>query len=328
MGTIMECLILTVILAVSQTPSPVPGKTADKPTGSSQGIQKQSTEKQKPTVTPVLINSTKSEVSQNTREQPSNTNTEKSVVVREPVAVTVHTSWWERFSVIFAGLLVAAAGIGAYFANLTLRTMQGQLESMNQQLAQMRSAGTQTDALITQATRQVDQITISAIAAKASADGLKMSERAWMISCSPNMSDSFAGQGACKRTYVCVLKNAGRTPAMITEIGFGIGKTDSFDQIPRDPIYSPIWRFNKIVVAPNDSLYLREEWLPTVFLSHEDLQAIRNNRLFIYGYGFVNYLDFFSKNDEDFRQTRFCHSGRTGDTYPCIEAPPNYHGIK
>jgi hypothetical protein len=162
-------------------------------------------------------------------------------------------------------------------------------------------------------------------AAKVSADGLKLGERAWMICCGPTMGYTPVESGKRNYTYVCGLKNFGKTPAMIIEVGFDIGIADSLDNLPRFPKYTRSWQLNKITVAPGDSLYLRQEWFAYLSLDAGQSQAVLRGNLYVYGYGFVRYLDFFSKNDEDFRETRFCHSIRASTTRPCVEAPPEYH---
>ena len=166
---------------------------------------------------------------------------------------------------------------------------------------------------------------IAADAAKASADGLKLGERAWMIPRDPSIGYMPTESGTRNYTYFCKLRNFGKTPALITEVGFEIGIVDLLNHIPQPPKYTRTWPLNKITVAPDDFLYLRREWFASLALDVGQSQAVAEGNLFVYGYGFLRYLDLFSKNDADFRETRFCHCLTGGGFQPCIEAPPEYH---
>lgn len=306
-----QLLQFAMVLMIVQASPPVPGQASNTRTDSGHQIQKQGGNQQKPAITPSLIDSGGRKVSQDTGDQQGERENNKPIVFAKPITVSIVTTWWERLYVIFTGLLVIAAGAGAYFANLTLQTMQSQLRRMEEQTA---------------------GIAKSAEAAKASADGLKLSERAWMVAWEPEMVIP-SGEQPREEVwfYNCSFKNTGRTPARIVEICIELGKTDSLNRIPQSPAYSTekTRQYNTVLVAPNDSLRLPGAEL---FLAVIEAERVWNEKLFLYGYGFVKYLDVFSKNEKDVRETRFCHCLQVVDARktegwarPCLEAPKEYH---
>lgn len=152
------------------------------------------------------------------------------------------------------------------------------------------------------------------------------SQRGWMVSSRPYIGpDSFNNL-----FYNCRAKNIGQTSCKILESGVGFSRTDSLANIPPVPIYSKKTQFNEIVVAPREWIAVKTELSPP--LKAGEYEAMRDGKLFIYGYAFVKYLDIFSKTKEDIRETRFCHRcqapppGTPGYIInPCIEAPREYH---
>ena len=137
----------------------------------------------------------------------------------------------------------------------------------------------------------------NASAAKLSAEGLINSERAWMAGFSER-KQQFATASSENIGYICYVKNTGKTPSRILEIGIAFRKTDSLGNIPQEPAYREEEKtsFNTIVVPPDDSIPISANLSPP--FTGDDYVSFRDRRLFIYGYGFVRYLDVFDKQRE------------------------------
>ena len=81
-----------------------------------------------------------------------------------------------------------------------------------------------------------------------------------------------------------------------------------------------------MVVVPKDYFSMSAP-LPVTL---EEYRHIKDGKLFVYGYGFVKYLEVFS---EEIRETRFCHCYEIADPSrlitegfrPCVESPDSYH---
>ena len=200
--------------------------------------------------------------------------------------------WWSRASTI---LVTIFTGVLACMAYWQWRAMQAQATYIQSQAAYMRKA-----------------------------------ERAWMVTTIPGLEPF---KKPWDIVYFCYITNCGKTPARILEVGVALDKATSLDKIPTRPDQKGE-SYNKIVVAPGDSLPViarfedRNERLGvSEFASFE-----AGENLFVYGYGFVRYLDAFS--DDHVRETRFCHYYRIPSPgeppqwkgyWPCIKAPAEYH---
>jgi hypothetical protein len=146
------------------------------------------------------------------------------------------------------GVFVALRTLGGI--NRQVREMTEQRSVMAGQLREMQSAGAQTASLIEQAIQQVSALKTAAHAAednarvaKASADALVNSERAWVMAelgwyDRLNVAEGTSREGGCTtyETVVCMkltCRNDGRTPAWIDsvrgclEITDGVSLTDA-----------------------------------------------------------------------------------------------------
>jgi hypothetical protein len=157
----------------------------------------------------------------------------------------------------------------------------------------------------------------------------RRTDRAWMVTFEPEILFDGATSNVF---YRCKITNIGRTPSRIVETGIGFGTATDLSQLPSPPAYTERIQYNRIVVAPDDSISMRIELCPP--LSREDAQSIQAGKLFLYAYGFVRYLDVFGSRKRHTKETRFCHcsdtrlSLRYANEYPsrpCIEAPSEYH---
>jgi hypothetical protein len=163
------------------------------------------------------------------------------------------------------------------------------------------------------------------------ASAAKNSERAWMIG-SPNMQRLLLDtppEPSAQLLYVCNLKNTGRTPARILQTGLAFRKAKSFSDIPQTPSYEKkeTFSFTKVLIVPQDSFASTtvSQVTKAEYLAVSD----SGERLILYAYGFVKYLDVFGKP----RETCFCHYYHVPTPYEaqiegfrlCVEAPPAYN---
>lgn len=181
--------------------------------------------------------------------------------------------------------------------------------------------------------RQTAATEKAAEAAKKSADAVINGERAWMVGTEPSYVVETNTGKIQNIFYGCSIKNVGKTPSRIQEVGLTLRKIDSLEKIVPDP--TPTYRkeeirqFSGIMVVPGESLAIRPVKLSEE-LSWAENAAIDDHKLFVYGYGFVKYLDVFDYP----RESRFCHyyfvpgpevpKDERGFG-PCIKAPPEYH---
>jgi hypothetical protein len=208
-------------------------------------------------------------------------------------------------TVAMATFTIALALIGFFgirTANRTLaqvvsqtRSMQGQLTTMNQQLEEMRSAGKQTDRLI-------EQATISAAAAKASADALKNSERSWVLARvdDTGLRERLELRDSVTR-LVCNVQNCGKTLALLESLSVKMDRVEKIDSLPEEPDYgSPDVWINGLPLAPNGFTQRM------FYLTFLDRSSVEQSANFLYLYGQVIYRDVYG----DRHETRFCYRFR------------------
>lgn len=122
----MNCAILAVVFAIGQAVTPVPRQAPDSSATRSQNVQENPKGQQPPAAPSTVQLSGAAGINQDARHYPSETNKQNTVVIREPVSVTVRTSWWEIFYVIFTGCLVIVGALGVSFALRTLGAVEEQ----------------------------------------------------------------------------------------------------------------------------------------------------------------------------------------------------------
>jgi len=136
----MNAIVITVILAISQASVPVPRQAANNTTGSGHNVQKNRSQKDNPSTSLPIVDSTEAQTSKDAGEAPGNRNAQNTIIIREPVPVSVRTTWWERFYVIFTGLLVLIGGTGVCAAIKTLRIISHQTVVLTKQTLAARRA--------------------------------------------------------------------------------------------------------------------------------------------------------------------------------------------
>lgn len=289
-------LILAMLLAVSQTPSPVPGKAADNPAGTSRPADSQPKDnKEQPAQSQTPIKPVPAQTDEKPAEKVASDDASKTIRVSELPSVPITRDWVDHISWVSTLLLVVAGFRAIYVARQTLKVIARQALSMRRQTTIMRNS-------VAAAER-------SASAAKASADALIHSERAWiMVDLEPAPAPRVTwvdGPYEPRPPYWSeaehhgvdlhiTLKNEGKTPAWITDsfIRFEITPT-----LNEHPDFTP----RELDLADRVPRPL------AVGAKHEDDVSIKCERKgisgdgVVYAYGFVKYRDAFGEG----RETRF-----------------------
>jgi hypothetical protein len=125
----MMMLFMAVLLSISQTLTPIPRQAPDNTASRSQALQKNATRKQNPTPAPPVINPIPPQSNQDASRQPPAKNAQQTVIIREPVSVSVERNWVDCLSVGFTGLLVIIGAIGICAAIRTLKAIEKQAQA-------------------------------------------------------------------------------------------------------------------------------------------------------------------------------------------------------
>lgn len=141
----------------------------------------------------------------------------------------------------------------------------------------------------------------NAIAAKASADVLVASERAWILVDTGDIPDNFEPDQSSVQILDVrpIIRNSGRTPGTITRGFIRSYLVPAGTQLPPEPDYRgtmaevPV----NIILAPNGIVQALH--VPIALSVFVDVRQ-GNQRLYVYG--FVDYVDFANQA----RQSRFC----------------------
>jgi hypothetical protein len=289
-------LICVAALAFVVMSPAVPSQASKHPEAKSH-IQKQANEgKANPNAPPGFQYSPTPEPHQDPALQPS--------IDNKPHPVTI-TSFpakdWADWIAWSAGILLVGIGlIGVFYGYRTLNVIEGQLK-------EIRAAGIQTASLIAQAEKHAD-------AAKRSANALVNSERAWIMTevkfsadvlGLPNPTQLRIVEGvsdgienvSIDLSLIC--KNAGRTPAWITERVICFRNIAVLPNVPdftvelggdyRSPVLEPL----------NAGAESKTRWT----LDCKGPTKATNSLVV---YGFVKYRDIFSPE----RETRFAYTAR------------------
>jgi hypothetical protein len=107
----MWIAVIAVLLSVSQTSNPIPGQATNRATRGGNAVQQQPAKEQRPTASSPVQNPPSTEKDQSKSAEPSNTNTQQTVVIREPVPVSIGKDWWDKGYIILTGVLVLIGGL-------------------------------------------------------------------------------------------------------------------------------------------------------------------------------------------------------------------------
>jgi hypothetical protein len=129
----MRCLILVVLLTVTQVPSPVPGKAPDSSAGAGPHVTKKSNNNKSPTTpTPSIVNPLAPNPEQNASKAPNFKNEQYPIEIGKLPPVTINAPKRDLADWIlwgFNGLLVVAGFLGIRLAHKTLQTIKEQTEA-------------------------------------------------------------------------------------------------------------------------------------------------------------------------------------------------------
>ena len=178
----------------------------------------------------------------------------------------------DKLNWVFGAVLVLIGGFGVLYARKTLKAIEGQL-------AEIKSAGQQTDLLIKHAGVQAD-------AARENSQALMKANRAWMLidSIDPvNLNPLVVGVPKAHYTF-CHLKNFGDTPAMLLEshshLELQLG--DNMEGPPDISVCkaSASTTEYRRVIPPSAALII-EARIKSLLLSDEDVLKIKNSEKFL-----------------------------------------------
>jgi hypothetical protein len=124
------------------------------------------------------------------------------------------------------------------------------------------------------------------------------SERAWItvgpehgnpdLITSPKRDD-----GIPNNIFVATIRNIGKSPAQITDMNAWYVKLDKMEDLAVKPDYEKSQNLEGMILVPNDFIAQGQSLLPDSCLTQEEEVKIRNAKMFLYAYGFVNYKDAF-----------------------------------
>jgi hypothetical protein len=248
---------LSVLAAQSQPPPPVPGKEGQPKQQEGTGKEGK-TEDHKTAAQPITVTVINSpEVQDRTAHQ----NRDSS------------PDWWIR---LLTAVIAAATVMQAYI--------------YWRQKALMRDALAETKK--------------AADAAKASADALMNSERAWLVArpveIAPNIYTLPNAGQVMRNAFACRIWNAGKTPAKLMRSAMKYVRVKSLSDLPVATI-DPAASIDGGTLVPTEAsaqmgLVLVAYLEPDVFVTPEELMELRQQKMFLYAYGVVEYEDAFKRS--------------------------------
>lgn len=210
--------------------------------------------------------------------------------------------WWD---VTWSTWGLVVVGLGGTTAALwTLVTIKRQTAAIEQQVAEMRKTGEQTERMIAENIKQSVAAKDAAIATRDSAEaallnakGVINAERAWVfVAIKPTSGAD---------VFNVYIENFGRTPAEIIGITSGNLFPSRVADLPDTPVYGEAAGLHRHIIVPNDawlwieidlSKILQEPGAPT-------LADVRSGAKKVLHHGVVRYRDVLTGNDHE---TRFC----------------------
>jgi hypothetical protein len=294
----MKCIALAVLLAIMQAHSPVPRKAADSHTSGRQSVKKDAQDhKSQPAEPKPVQEPPASPISQQEGHSIGSDNADKPVRVSELPPVSVERDWMDCLSLVFGGALVIIGAVGVAAAVRTLLAiekqasemagqrgvMEGQLEAMNSQLAEMKAAG--------EIARKQFDLTVSKEKPRLS------------VEVDP-LEFEYADYVNARVKYR--VRYSGITPAFITDSS-AAGQITEF--IAPEPLFTLPMKLPQTVLA--DAEDMTAPIFPPNFTS-DDMDAIGTGDKFIHFIGFIKYTDVFTDRE---RETRFCFRWKISALY-------------
>ena len=171
--------------------------------------------------------------------------------------------------------------------------------------------------------RSANAAKMSAVAAKASADALINSERAWVFADIGQLPADFAPTPDAVGIVSMPIsfRNYGRTPGRIVRLCLRPYQMQTVGVLPSEPEYRDI-RTVDFILPPNVSVPQGIAIVPVnVDVAISDFVAIRGGTSLLYVYGFIDYIAFGSIE----QQTRFCW--RYHVPHGFNRTPEGFHGF-
>jgi len=238
----MPFLILVLLVSVVQATSPASRQALSNSAGSAQNIQHKGNANQNAAAKSAPVKpSPASTEGQNTGDRPANADAQRIVVIRElpPVTVNAGPDLWNRAYVLLTAALVIIGAFGVCYARRSLLAIESQLRAMRRQvaemvaqrgvmqgqLAQMESAGQQTERMIETSSKQAglmeksgthtQELAQQAVAqTKLTQTQLELSNRPWIsIDAITPISNLVFDQRGCVIMLGTQLRNVGRSVA-------------------------------------------------------------------------------------------------------------------
>lgn len=218
----MTIIVLTVLLAIMQTSSPVPRKTANSTDGAAQNVKKDANNNQGPAeIPPTAVNHVTPEPEKTPSSSPSSKDAEQSISVSKLPAVSVDRDWADWVLWGFNGLLVIAGFLGIRVAYKTLKTIERQARSTHHQAVQVR--------------KQTHILGKSAEAAQKAAEATLLTAQAAIASARPLVS--CFGTYSSSGIFTFKAANFGNAPAEVVSYASGLILVDRVENLPIPPSY-------------------------------------------------------------------------------------------
>lgn len=310
----MNIIILGVLLAVMQAAPPGPRKAADSPVDNHHDIQSKATPKQNPSPSPSPAPSSTpipplshAEPNQNSTSQPTATNTE-SIFVPVVSPVPKDSFWWNRFYVIFTGMLVGIGALGAFLAYRTLDRIDRQAVANEAQLAEIKKAAEQANKTLALAEKQAASAEIAARATSDLAAAARDAAQAVVKGLEQNRNsnrarikiivDRINPQTTGPNMVRFRIQNVGFTRAFIINSLGKYLRSESPDIEPGSPpnnslVYDEFIEAGQEFPQSSNAMYL---WLqPDAYLTDVQLFKIREGKAYLHFYGFIRYQDVYDQ---------------------------------
>jgi hypothetical protein len=127
----MKLLTLAVLLAVMQTPAPVPRKAADPNDRTPRNVKSNSDGEKAPSQQPPsIVKPISAAPDQRDSHTPTAENAQQPVTVLELPPVSVMKDWMDRLYIFFTGVLIIVGSLGVWAAFRTLRAIGQQADQM------------------------------------------------------------------------------------------------------------------------------------------------------------------------------------------------------
>lgn len=216
--TTMKPLLIAMLLAVMQAPSPAPGKAADTRANGGNSVNKHAQDEKNPTTQATPL------------PEPAGTqhktgdivadDAHQAISIRDLPPVSVRRDWIDWLGLALTGALLIVGALDVRYAIKTLKGIERQANANEGQLREIQQAGEQTNKLIAQAGKQAEAALLNAQAAI-------NSDRPWVIIFVTHQSGGYSFRAM----------NLGRTPAEVISFSAEFKCVSNINELPPEPAY-------------------------------------------------------------------------------------------